>query len=98
MCLSALVYAANKVYHPTVTQPFGASSPEQHLTATRGSCGQEKSQKPLWLQAARISGIQDLVVLQNSQLTVRNQFHLVQKQTESPGGCNPKSIPPSTWD
>lgn len=106
MWLSSLVYAANKLYHHTLTQPhFGAFSPEQHPTATRGSCGGtcspwagKEPKTPSSCRQQGISGIQDLMVAQNDHLTVRNLFHLVKNLTESPGWCNLKSIPPSSWD
>lgn len=99
MCSSALVYAAHKVYHHTVTQPFWNLLSRATPDSYQGKLGAgEEPKNPSGCRQQGISGIQDLVVLQNSPLSVRNVFHLVKKQTESPGGCNPKSIPPSTWE
>lgn len=84
MCLSQLVYAANRVYHHTVTQPVWSFL----CRATPDTCqgklwrnlqllGRKRAKKSLWLQG--ISGIQELMVLQNNQSTVRHLFHLVKK-------------------
>lgn len=85
MCLSPLVYAANKVYHPTVTQPFWSLLSRATPDSYQGKLWAGKEPKtPSGCRPQGISGIQDLVVLQNSQLTVRNLFHLVQNQTPNP--------------
>lgn len=78
---------------------FGVFSPDSYQGKAVEEPGQEKKpENPSGCRQQGISGIQDLMVLQNKQLPVKkNLFHLVKKQTESPGGYNPKSIPPSTW-
>lgn len=92
MCLSQLVYAANKVYHHTVTQPVWSFL----CRATPDTCqgklwrnlqllGRKRAKKSLWLQG--ISGIQELMVLQNNQSTVRHLFHLVKKYTTAQDVC-----------